>query len=350
LHGGDPAVTRVALLIALFALTGCGSNTDEQACMGTVKSAIVGGGTRAELLAAGAEQTRAVVEIVLDAPPAAVCSGVVIAPDHVLTAKHCAEAATVLGVRVDAGAFAPALEQHWHPELDLVLIELAPGSTTFEPIAAGDEPLGPSFVGSPAQIAGHGAGSPDGAPGFLAVTIDGVSAHDVSVNAAGLGGACLGDSGGPLLARGADGSVRAIGILRAGSATCRGQDHYTRLDAAASFLEPLVGPPRSDPAPACGTLGPAGRCYGERAVWCESGVARAADCAAPFGCGWDAQAGGFRCVDPRLDPCAGVDDLGVCEGDVAVRCEGGAVERSSCASCGGSCGRSPSAGRAGCNF
>jgi hypothetical protein len=274
---------------------------------------------------------------------------VVIAPDWLLSARHCAEAGSILGVRLDAaGGLARALELHSHPELDLALVKLEPGSLPVEPIPASSDPAGPALLGSPAQIAGHGAGSPDGAAGFLAVTIDEIGAHEISVNAGGLGGACLGDSGGPLLVRGADGAIRVAGILRAGSATCRGQDHYTRVDAATSLLESRIGPPVT-PATPCGSLDGAGRCYGERAVWCENGSTRAQDCAAPLGCGWDANFAGFRCVEPASDPCAGVDDLGQCDGDVAVRCEGGVLRHTSCASCGTSCSRAPSSGRAACN-
>jgi len=341
---------RTALLtgfLGLVALAGCGSSSEQQACMGTVKSAIVGGGARAELLEASTEQMRAVVELILDAPPGAVCSGLLIAPDWVLSAEHCAEAATILGVRLDA-ARVPVLEIHGHPTLDLVLLKLPPGSSSVAPIEPDREPVSTSLVGHTAQIAGHGVGSPDGTPGFLAVTIEGVDAEHISVNAAGRGGACLGDSGGPLLVRGVDGAVRAIGILSAGSATCRGRDRYTRIDAGLLFLESLTGPLRSGAPPDCGELGAAGRCYGDRAIWCENGAARAAACGSSTACGWDGGAGGFRCVAPELDPCAGIDDLGQCEGDVALRCDAGKLVSTACSSCGSACTRSPASGRAGC--
>jgi hypothetical protein len=338
---------RAALLIGLFALAGCGSSSEEQACMGQVKSAILGGGSRAELLQANAEQMRAVVELTLDAPPDAVCSGLLIAPDWVLSAKHCSEAATITGVRLST-RIAPVLELHAHPELDLVLLRLPPGSTSATPIEPANEPIGPALVGQPAQIAGYGAGSPEGEAAFLAVTIDDVGAREISVSAAELGGACLGDSGGPLMIRGSDGGVRALGILSAGSATCRGTDRYTRLDDARPFLENLIGSLDGGAPPACGNLGSVGRCFGERAVWCDNGVARAADCSAPQACGWDGVARGFRCVDAAHDPCNGVDDFGACEGDIATRCDGGRLVTTSCASCGGACVRSPVTGQSGC--
>ncbi|MDH5492326.1 MAG: hypothetical protein OEY14_10265, partial [Myxococcales bacterium] len=44
--------------------------------------------------------------------------------------------------------------------------------------------------------------------------------------------------------------------------------------------------------------------------------------------------GGAGCID---DPCSGIGYLGVCEGDVAVWCDGGIVQREDCAASGLRC-------------
>jgi secreted trypsin-like serine protease len=52
-------------------------------------------------------------------------------------------------------------------------------------------------------------------------------------------GACVGDSGGPLLGKTMDGRIEVLGLLEAGSASCTGEDFYTRLDRLKSW-EPLT--------------------------------------------------------------------------------------------------------------
>lgn len=42
---------------------------------------------------------------------------------------------------------------------------------------------------------------------------------------------------------------------------------------------------------------------------------------------------GFRCVDPRADPCRGIDGVGACDGRTALTCIAGALETTLCNAC-----------------
>ena len=53
-------------------------------------------------------------------------------------------------------------------------------------------------------------------------------------------GACIGDSGGPLLRELAPHEYELLGILSAGSADCRGVDSYVRIDIVESWIADVL--------------------------------------------------------------------------------------------------------------
>lgn len=137
---------------------------------------------------------------------------------------------------------------------------------------------------------------------------------------------------------------------------------------ACARLEPaglagLVGPnkpprkaPRSDDAPAkeCDGIDAWGACEGNVVLRCEAEVLVASPCSGEFPvCAWVDDLSGFGCVsedgtraenDPRPSPapeggaCGDVDYRGLCDGDVALFCNSGRLERIDCARWGRSCG------------
>jgi hypothetical protein len=175
--------------------------------------------------------------------------------------------------------------------------------------------------------------------GFLVAAIDEIEPEALIVSADGLGGACFGDSGGPLLTRADDGSVRTLGLLSFGAVNCFGTDHYTRLDEIEVDLEKSFVPTGTHDR-----LGTQGRCFDDRAVWFEKGELHASVCLGEQACGWSREAEGYRCVAASEDACAGIDDVGTCQDGNAVSCVRGRLEKNPCDACGFACERSPKTG------
>jgi hypothetical protein len=184
---------------------------------------------------------------------------------------------------------------------------------------------------------------------FAAVDVATVDESYFVTSAAPFSGACIGDSGGPLLARDRNGIPRVLGLLSSGSGSCRGRDSFSRLDLNDELLE-LVPELEPNEDLDCEGLGTSGACFSsELALWCEGRALRREPCADGRACGWDEAAAGYRCLDSAADdPCASVSSFGVCERGVARRCDAGALMQDDCAGCGLGCVRDPLSGQVGC--
>ena len=146
----------------------------------------------------------------------------------------------------------------------------------------------------------------------------------------GVRGACLGDSGGPLLA-----GVPAmlVGVLSGGSLDCVGIDRYERLDTLTTWIDDTIERAASDP---CRGLGWEGRCVDGGAIWCDSGRLVLEDCIDKQMCGYRTSESAFRCLDGP-DPCEGIGREAQCMDDWLVRCRRGELLRENCADCGKRC-------------
>ena len=318
-----------------------------------VTQAIVGGAADEQLLGLGQAERAALVYLrgTVSGEPA-LCSGVLIGARWLLTARHCLPIVLdpLHSIGNESGAFATA-EQHFeHPELDLMLLRITTAPITVQPLPwadASDAPAPRSLV----ELAGYGvtradAGGLDALHFLVAEATQRDDAGVLSVDGLGESGACDGDSGGPMLQRLSSGALGVVGILSSGSQSCTGNDAYTLTESADAWLRARVGAPAL--ATSCAALSAQGRCFGERAVSCQGSRAVANDCAAPLACGFDVRANGFRCVQPKHDPCEGVSDLGECDGTDARRCERGQLVTEACGACGVDCVRSAETGRVGC--
>jgi hypothetical protein len=204
-----------------------------------------------------------------------------------------------------------------------------------QPIPIDATGVGQLVAGDVAELAGYGLteSQSSGSLRFLVERIVSIDSGSITVNGFGASGACLGDSGGPLLVRTPDGTLTVAGVLSAGSETCTADDHYVRLDALGSWVASLVSAsPPTDRE--CGTIGAQGRCLYGSAMWCANAQLEATPCTGDQSCGWDPGASGFRCVARASDPCAGVDSVGRCVGDTASWCNAGMLELSQCGPCG----------------
>jgi hypothetical protein len=178
-----------------------------------------------------------------------------------------------------------------HPLQDVALLELelpaAGGFPSMTPIAFESREGVPITSDSAGELAGYGldeAGQTNHRH-FLIERVTDVSDEAVTVSGFGRSGACGGDSGGPLLMRAIDGSLTVAGVLTMGSESCVGQDMFVRTSAIQDWIVATVGAYRAT-TKACGTINTEGRCFEDRALWCDAGVLRGVACGPGTECGW----------------------------------------------------------------
>ncbi|MDE2363125.1 MAG: trypsin-like serine protease [Hyphomicrobiales bacterium] len=187
------------------------------------------------------------------------CSGVVVAPDVVLTAAHCVAAPAVLRVHYRGENGAPVLlpvrRVARHPDyradavaaraksIDLALVETAdPLPPTFAPAAIG---AAPETIGAEVDVAGFGVSQPG-----VASTSGHLRRARLSLRAplsnvllwldgADGAGACTGDSGAPAFAGGA-----VVGIVAYAQAAhgrgCGGLTQAIRLSPQRAWIESVI--------------------------------------------------------------------------------------------------------------
>jgi secreted trypsin-like serine protease len=230
-----------------------------------------GGGHGPGVLARGAgaivggapDPTRTAVALVADDAQAVACSGVLVAPDVVVTAAHC-----LVGIAADwrvsfsetplsdPSSFRAVREIDADPAYDAttlahdvgVLLLAKPAPVAPDPWLASD-PGGVYQVGTSFVASGFGLTSPSDQGALerrsVAIGIDAVDAstftHDQTD---GLGG-CTGDSGGPALAD-VRGVETVIGVFRYSDQSCSSYSNWTRTDAESSFLLQYAPEPRGD--------------------------------------------------------------------------------------------------------
>jgi len=351
---------------AVFACCGCSAPVAPQVSCGhaastgssSVREPLNGGATSAAYVGMSRPEELAIVLVtaVSRSGARATCTGTLVTPAWILTAGHCAVAADAtfsVQFMADQGEI-DVIRAVPNPNADLLLLELAnPAPSSATPIALATE-LPSTVLGELVQIAGI-APIVDDSPVSMSFAVERVrDSNDDSfaVTADGYSGACLGDSGGPALSRSGTGQVMVWGVLSSGSGSCWGDDTYVRVDRQQDWLHAQLG--KDPPTGSCGLLDSHGRCYGQRAVWCQDTTdttdptVQEVDCGGDLKCGWSTESDGYRCISAPSDPCNGIDDLGVCQLDDAVRCEGGTLEHSPCSMCGATCARMPTTGRVSC--
>lgn len=287
------------------------------------------------------------------------CSGTVIASGWVLSAQHCRLSTNDLFcVGVDGEepeACARVIRAIDHPDVDLTLAELDPATPLSEvvPIPILTELLDESWVGRFVEAGGYGLQEDftTNRREFTAEPIVSVGAELLTVDGHGYKGLCAGDSGGPALVIAYDGTVRTVGALWGGDASCVGRDSFTRVDNQAAWVEAYTGPTQTPAAsPGCGSVTSGGQCVagGDRVMYCgPQQILAVEDCGRGRTCGWTDAAHGFRCLDGD-DPCEGVDGIGTCDGDVARWCDHGQIRSRTCGQCGEACALELAAGGAHC--
>ena len=310
------------------------------------------GGAESRYLALDAAEQAAVVALTSEGPELGLCTGTLIAPTWILTTEHCTALTSPVAVvdAADGPTRLPIVSMHVHPGTDVALFEIdayAIDLALVFPIRIDPTPVDSSWIGQLVELAGFGATEELTSleRRFVVESVADVTPDSVVVDGQGRSGACLGDSGGPLLIRATDGSVRVAGVLWAGAANCLGLDEYTRLDTIYDWVLERTGD-FTKPAP-CGGVTNEGSCFFGRSVWCDAGTLQSETCVDQTACGWSADESGYRCIGPDLDPCAGVGTTGTCAGSAAERCDRGTLVSESC-TCGRVCARSPRTGNVEC--
>jgi hypothetical protein len=241
----------LAILVA-NAVVACGSHSAPDPCLGTVSAAIVGGTPAPD----GAPPDDGIGYVWVELPTASgrrvtrLCTVTRTRRGKAVTAAHCIGAVSQWQAWIGFGAWtanAPdgcgpaAGELHAvgghtpHPTLDVDVLDFDDPDGTAPVLAVTDAV--PS-VGAAVELAGYGMTENGAYAGKRFAPSVVVSEDDrfVTVNSAGITGACTGDSGGPLLARDQASAYRVVGILSGGSADCRGSDIYVSGHVA-SWLE-----------------------------------------------------------------------------------------------------------------
>jgi hypothetical protein len=280
------------------------------------------------------------------APEAAFCTGTLIEPRVVVTARHCTAGVDSTGIGFGVGMMPSAPEHTWavesiaeHPDEDVALLVLERAATTdvpaLQPLPINRRPLTAQDTGGEVEAAGYGDTLDPTRTGryFAVLLFAGVDESYVLVDGRQREGLCFGDSGGPVFDVDPSGAPIILGVEHGGEESCVGRDQLTRLDRVQGWIDGMIAAlPEGEP---CGAESYLGHCEGDVAVWChDNGLLARLDCAAEGRvCAYVDEETGYYCKS--ADACGGAATG--CNGNVRIFCREGLLYQEDCGLSNGTC-------------
>ncbi|MCP4603887.1 MAG: S1 family peptidase [Proteobacteria bacterium] len=272
------------------------------------------------------------------------CTGTLIRSNWVITAAHCDSNRIQwfrTGINKTDSIRVSIIRRLLYPQRDVMLLEIQKSDVldnlSIQPIEPWGDRVTDEWLGSFATLVGFGY-TESGEIGdrlFLSEPIVEITPTTVIVDGKGESGACTGDSGGPLLLHDENGTIRIIGVLIQGSSDCLGIDIYSRTDVLDDWISSTIDNAMENP---CGTITAEGQCLGDgSAAYCENDRLVFDSCVTGSYCAFNVSANGYRCITFEEDFCMGIDELGTCQGQVAMRCRRGILYLKDCAACKQTC-------------
>ncbi len=282
------------------------------------------------------------------------CTGTLVSDDVVVTAAHCVQEwghelqPNQVRFVIGRNAVAPdktfsVSEVHAHPDYQgdadhdigiLVLGAGVLGDDTVLPIPVNTVSLTQDLVGTWTQQGGYGS-TEDNDENHLRwwtqlEEVTEVLSGEFVVFGQSESSVCYGDSGGPSLHLWNDDHLALLGTVSWGDESCMDYDHFARVDDNVDFIQDYTGT-----VDACFGIDEKGICDGDVALWCEGGELKQQCCGDEnMGC-IENNSGNFRCENQ----CGDLTWEGRClEGDVVEWCENGEVKTRHCEPCAQVCG------------
>ncbi len=328
--------TMIALALVSGALAGCQAAPTDAQDTERQSGAVINGTREPTNVPLTPGQQLGVVYITSPGNPGSSwCSGTLIAPRLVSTAKHCVgRNRMAVGFGRDPSRSDPVIaasQVHNHPQRDVTILVLEQDATVVVPeveiIPMNRRILSQTDMGAPVEVGGYGQTRDNSRRGrwFGGLSIANMTQGNLTVYANRERNFCFGDSGGPVFMNDPRGGAVTAAVISAiqDDGTCLGYGYVERLDYLMDWVDGIAA--QATPDGGCAGIPYEGRCQGDVAQWCEGTTVIEQDCGASgVQCSFINEQEGYGCG------CEGLDPAGQCTNEVAQRCQDGRLFEEDC--------------------